>query len=504
MESPLQIISLLKYFKTIRVIISFILATILAVNLIGEFLDTPEVLTFQQKLYYSVPSMKFCLKRKQVPYGDIESTQILNPIQCKCQTPNSISTCSCYNLEQESRQCQIYKQIGSSYNTLWFTIDGVDTSFNQVTPDSSYLMTTLLTIDIDEFSLQNDLFMKDRNNDSIKVNSLNVPTIYLTGGQWLLLEYSIIVRSSYYNQFWGLVGLFQRNVQTLNIEWHKTDFPDLPQKDRIVVGLKGRSNSTRYEIEKFQLTMMGNIANLGGFYTACAGIFFYLFGNPKLSPWGITQKVIFVCWPCRRSFQRQLANRYVSSAGIPFGEKVKQMPPNSSIEERLQIIEILLKDYYIDTYYIDQLKLIKRKYRKKIRDYEELEQLPPEDDLTLNDQEYENSLPTQRNSFIDNVNDRGRIYSRSHTSSYHQNMEGSLGSNTPSMTQIVESPISENNDIIDIEITKKDKEGNNGNNIKRQTRYSRSLGIDNITHNSAINRSPNRSPRRNTLLNFDE
>ena len=69
--------------------------------------------------------------------------------------------------------------------------------------------------------------------------------------------------------------------------------------------------------------VMGNISNLGGFYTACAGIFFYLFGNPKLSPWGITQKAIFVCWPCRRSFQRQLANRYVSSAGIPFGEKVK-------------------------------------------------------------------------------------------------------------------------------------------------------------------------------------
>jgi hypothetical protein len=141
--------------------------------------------------------------------------------------------------------------------------------------------------------------------------------------------------------------------------------------------------------------------------------------------------------------------------------------------------------------------LVKRKYRKKKRDYEELEH--PEDDLTLNDQEHENSLPTQRNSFIDN--DRGRIYSRSRTSSYnHQYIEGSLGSNTPSITQIVESPISENNDIIDIEIIKKDKEGNNGNNTKRQTRYSRSLGIDNITNSSPIYRSP----RRNTLLNFDE
>lgn len=159
-----------------------------------------------------------------------------------------------------------------------------------------------------------------------------------------------------------------------------------------------------------------------------------------------------------------------------------------------------MKDYYIDTYYIDQLKLVKRKYRKKKRDYEELEPLSPEDDLTLNDQGYETPLPTQRNSLIDNVNDRGRIYSRSRTSSYNH-QEGSLGSNTPTITQLVESPINENNNIIDIEmIINKNKEGNNGNNMKRQSRYSRSLGTDNITNSSAINRSP----RRNTLLNFDE
>ena len=56
------------WFKTIRVIISLILAIILtmyAVILIREFLvraDTPGVLISQKKLYYSVPSMKFCLK----------------------------------------------------------------------------------------------------------------------------------------------------------------------------------------------------------------------------------------------------------------------------------------------------------------------------------------------------------------------------------------------------------------------------------------------------------
>ncbi|RIA89895.1 hypothetical protein C1645_180030 [Glomus cerebriforme] len=246
------------WFKTIRIIISFILAIILisyAIYLINEFLsrvDTPGVLISQQTLYYGFPSMSFCLKRKQVPYGDIESTQILNRIQCKCQTPNEMSSCMCYDLQPESRQCQIYKQIGSSYNTLWFTIDGVDASFQQVIPDSPYLATTVLTFDINEFNIQNDLFMKNPMNDSIY--QLNAPTIYLTGGQWLLLEYDITIKSSYNNAFWGLVGLFEKNIQTLNIDWYKTDFPDLPQNDSIVVGIKGRLNSTRYEQEKFQST----------------------------------------------------------------------------------------------------------------------------------------------------------------------------------------------------------------------------------------------------------
>src|SRR5438105_1150839 len=115
------------WFKTIRVIFSFMLAIlfiIYAISQFNEFLqkaNKPEVLTSNQKIFYGVPSMRFCLKEKNVPYGDVESTQTLNPIQCRCQTSNEISPCSCFNLQAETRQCQVYKQIGNSYNTLWFT-----------------------------------------------------------------------------------------------------------------------------------------------------------------------------------------------------------------------------------------------------------------------------------------------------------------------------------------------------------------------------------------------
>ncbi|CAG8527110.1 5952_t:CDS:2 [Funneliformis mosseae] len=502
------------WFKIIRGTIGLILTILILFYAFAQFTEfyhkfkIPGVLIFEEKKYHVFPEVRFCLERRRIPYRDMLSTQTLNPIQCECQTPNEISTCSCYNFLQESRQCQVYKQMGISYNTMWFTIDNIDTSFEEITFETSdessqnFTVATFLTIGINEFNLQDDLYMKNPINSS--VYQLSVPKVYLTGGQWLLLEYSFTIFNPYSDLFWNLIGLFEYSKyhNILKIDWYETNFPDLPQKNKIVVGIKGKSNSTRYEQEHHRLTIAGNISSLGGFYTACAGIFFYLFGNPKLSPWGAAQKTIFICWPCRRSFQKNLANRYVSSAGIPFGEKVKRMPPDSSIEERLQIIEVLLQEYYLDTYYIDQLKLVKRKFRKKRRDYEELEQLPPpEDDLTLNEQDYENSLMERKNfSLVDKSKGKERVNSRSRTSSYyHRN--GS--SSSPSMIQIIEPPPVNERDNEEVNIS---------DDTIRQFKYSRrsrnsSLGTNNINSPAAsgsISKSPRHSANSLPLLNFDK
>ncbi len=49
---------------------------------------------------------------------------------------------------------------------------------------------------------------------------------------------------------------------------------------------------------------------------------------------------------------KSFAKKYVSTAGIPFVENVNEMPENVTLEalkDRIQIIETLLKEYYIDT-----------------------------------------------------------------------------------------------------------------------------------------------------------
>ncbi|CAB4425021.1 unnamed protein product [Rhizophagus irregularis] len=105
----------------------------------------------------------------------------------------------------------------------------------------------------------------------------------------------------------------------------------------------------RTEIEKYEYQTISLVSNLGGFYGFIVTVYIALFGMSKVEPWGILQKIIFRCWNCRRSFKQHLADKYVSSAGIPFGENVSDRPEGTSLEDRLQILEYLLKDYYLDT-----------------------------------------------------------------------------------------------------------------------------------------------------------
>ena len=74
------------------------------------------------------------------------------------------------------------------------------------------------------------------------------------------------------------------------------------------------------------------------------------------------------CWPLRRRFKKKLANRYVSRAGIPLVEDPCSLPENGRIEDRVAILEILLKEYYIDDYYLDKLKKTREKYVRILGD----------------------------------------------------------------------------------------------------------------------------------------
>ena len=69
---------------------------------------------------------------------------------------------------------------------------------------------------------------------------------------------------------------------------------------------------------------------------------------------GLAQTFVLSSVLCFRNFTRGFAKKYGSPGGIPLAEKVNERP--GTLEERVQILETLLEEYYLDASY---LKLVK-------------------------------------------------------------------------------------------------------------------------------------------------
>ncbi|CAB4406217.1 unnamed protein product [Rhizophagus irregularis] len=134
------------------------------------------------------------------------------------------------------------------------------------------------------------------------------------------------------------------------------------------------------------------ISNLGGFYGAITGIFYLFFGMQRLKPWGLAQKYLFSCTRCRKSLKRNFARKYISSAGIPLVEKVNKRPEGSSLEKRIQILETLLRDYYLDDYYLKKVKDVRINHKKLFKKYEEINRQDNEDTENTENTELDASL----------------------------------------------------------------------------------------------------------------
>ncbi|RGB38112.1 hypothetical protein C1646_665619 [Rhizophagus diaphanus] len=93
------------------------------------------------------------------------------------------------------------------------------------------------------------------------------------------------------------------------------------------------------------------ISNIGGFFSSLSGIYVFVFGASKLAPWGFLQTSVFncLCTGYRREFVRKLKNRYEP---IPF---VSGRTKNYTLEQRIQSIENLLEEYYLDTDFLNLL-----------------------------------------------------------------------------------------------------------------------------------------------------
>ncbi|POG75007.1 hypothetical protein GLOIN_2v1569724, partial [Rhizophagus irregularis DAOM 181602=DAOM 197198] len=150
------------------------------------------------------------------------------------------------------------------------------------------------------------------------------------------------------------------------------------------------SNEVNLKIFPHKLTDL--ISNLGGFYGAIAELFYLFFGMQRLEPWGLAQKYLFSCTHCRKSLKRNFARKYVSSAGIPLVEKVNKRPEGSSLEERVQILETLLRDYYLDDYYLKKVKYVRINHKRLLKKYEEIDRQDNEDTVNTESTEPDDSL----------------------------------------------------------------------------------------------------------------
>ncbi|RGB31137.1 hypothetical protein C1646_744550 [Rhizophagus diaphanus] len=215
-------------------------------------------------------------------------------------------------------------------------------------------------IDLPVTTFDNDRFASD--SDPISFNFGRIETAH----------FSLYLGQAYFISFNPIIKEEMFKIYKLELNPQLEQLPIQLASNEIHLNIYPRSNP-RVEIKRiYDFTDL--LSNFGGFYGATAGIFYLLFGMQKHEPWGLAQKYLFTCMPCRKSLKKKFARKYVSSAGIPLAEKVNKRPEGSSLEERVQILETLLRDYYLDDYYLQKVKEVKIKHKKFTKEYEMIRQ----------------------------------------------------------------------------------------------------------------------------------
>ncbi|CAB4405092.1 unnamed protein product [Rhizophagus irregularis] len=178
-------------------------------------------------------------------------------------------------------------------------------------------------------------------------------SFFLADRQVAIIDYSPIIRSD----------LFGTNA---NLNAHMNILPLSSSQNTIQLGIGLKTSSIQYQ-EELLPEISSFISKIGGFFSFLSGVFIFLFGTSRIAPWGFMQRYIIpymTCKICRKSLIKNVAKKYVSTAGIPFVEKVSEMPASGTLEDRVQIIETLLKEYYLDVEFLEILKKEKTMYHK--------------------------------------------------------------------------------------------------------------------------------------------
>ncbi|CAG8619243.1 16099_t:CDS:2, partial [Rhizophagus irregularis] len=93
------------------------------------------------------------------------------------------------------------------------------------------------------------------------------------------------------------------------------------------------------------------LSRIGGFFSFLSRVFVFLFGATKLAPWGFLQTYVFsyLCTEYQRKLLRKLKNKYEPILFISGRTK------DVTLEERVQNMENMLKEYYINTDFLNLL-----------------------------------------------------------------------------------------------------------------------------------------------------
>ncbi|KAF0429937.1 hypothetical protein F8M41_005583 [Gigaspora margarita] len=250
------------------------------------------------------------------------------------------------------------------YPSPLFSFPGQDSALNSKNGPSSV---NFSKIGISDHQLYVKFDTMNVNNNTY--TDYNYPSILLEAGDSSIITISPTIKGSYYHnlkRFLGYSGDRDQFYLTPTI----TTLPKLTDERQIQFAIIQRQY-LRNEIQ-ISHSIPNIVANIGGFCVALSSIYIYLFGRSKLSPWGILQKYILVCGTCRRSLKRKLAKRYVAYAGIPLSQKVSNRRNNATLEDRVQMLETMLQEYYLDNYQWELLRKSILKYDRLQRQYDQM------------------------------------------------------------------------------------------------------------------------------------
>ncbi|GES90726.1 hypothetical protein GLOIN_2v1475678 [Rhizophagus clarus] len=252
-----------------------------------------------------------------------------------------------------------YPQNGNFQNpqvepSIWLNISAITpTIFNE---NDTSLYTSML--DMFEFSAQD--YNKSDNLLYLSFESFQFRRFWNGQAYFITLYPTVVVDDfSFHNYGNSCINNHYTPYHKLELNPQLIQLPVKLNPNEINLGIRPRSHFYSYEEKKPGYNYTDLLADLGGFYNAVLGTFILLFGTQKLEPW--------------KSLMKNIAKRYVSSAGIPLVEKVNERPVNFSLEERVQILETLLKDYYLDDYYLEKIRKVKIKHRRLLEKYNNME-----------------------------------------------------------------------------------------------------------------------------------